>query len=384
MSAGRFAVVSSAWVTAPGSEPGVAVRSVAGALTRLAAVDIFVPEEPVPDAARARGSADNRGSADSTPRWPDGAFEVSTLPRIEAAAPRPARIGAVLVEAGAPDAMELARTHFSGVPLVAVGAATACSAIAESGSERDLAACIAVDLPASPSLPPGAGAGAGRGALHRTGLYLRIHPDARTRRHYGVRAVPPYLLVLGERAGTDRTRWPSARVRWLLARFPREHVAVIEGAVARVWRSRSCVARFEVHTRMDLWLLLAGARVVVDLLPGAVFAREPVEALRYGVPVVVPCGSPADGLVAAGGGLGFSSTAELLACVEEAVEPDRRATLAAAGKAVADHWYGDPGGLADRLREVLAGMRLGEELPLRPPTTGPAAGRRARSPSSPS
>jgi hypothetical protein len=103
---------------------------------------------------------------------------------------------------------------------------------------------------------------------------------------------------------------------------------------------------------MDLWILMAQATGLVDLLPGGVFARECIESLRYGVPVAVPAGSAADG-IAERGGLRFSSTAELLSCADALFDPAVREALGSAGRAAADHWYGDPEGLVRRLEVAL-------------------------------
>ncbi len=320
-----MAVLTKSWASAPLGEMAAALRSIAGALSRVADVDVVVPGDG--------------------PRIADGAFDLTPVggpardrwPAPDRVAAAPARYRAVLIEAADVGGRELAASIARGAPVWAVG---------RTGSSKG--ALLAVDLQASAEegelRAPG---------LHRVGLYARVHPGASTRRHYGLRSTPEYLVVLGDRLGMPKSPWPSERIRWLLARFSRRHVVVLEGGVARVWRSRSCVAEFGVHTRMDLWILMARALGVVDLRPGDVFARECVEALRYGVPIAVPVGSAADGLARSGGGLRFSSTAELLASVDALFDPPTRQTLSAVGKQVADRWYGDPDSLVARLAVVL-------------------------------
>jgi hypothetical protein len=320
----RIAVLSPSWVEAPHSEIAEAVRSIAGALSRLAPVDVFVPGD---------------GAS-----FADGAFDVTP---IGAARASRARYEAVVVEAGRRG--ELVRSAGSlaaGAPVLAVGGAR-----------------FTVDgvLDVGPDGADG-GSGAGTGfdggagtapAVHHVGLYARVHPDARSRRHYGLGGIADYLLVLGDRPGVPATPTPSDRTRWLLARFARQHVVVVEGGVARAWRSRSCVAQFDVHTRMDLWILMAQSKGVVDLLPGDVYARECVEALRLGVPIVVPGGSAADRLASAAGGMRFTSTAELLSCAEALDDPATRTALASFGREAADRWYGDPHAVVARLAGAL-------------------------------
>ena len=336
MSDGRVAVLGGSWTRAPQGEMAAAVRSIAGAFSRLAAVDVFVP-----------GDASRRddGAFDLTPLgapagtgWP--ATSAGNLAARFPAPGTPRHFRAVLVEAGDDGARALAASLAPGAPVLSVGRA-----------EGATDARLAVDL------VPGTGtARLSAPGVHPTGLYARVHLGASSRRHYGLRSTPGYVLVLGDRPGAPTSPWPSGRVRWLLARFARRYLVVVEGGVARVWRSRSCVTAFEVHTRMDLWILMARAAGVVDLRPGEVFARECVESLRYGVPVAVPAGSAAEGLTRSGGGLRFSSTAELLSCVDALFDPATRETFGSKGKEVVDHWYGDPDGLVTRLAGALASL----------------------------
>ncbi|HTX63636.1 MAG TPA: hypothetical protein VMD28_08335 [Acidimicrobiales bacterium] len=340
----RVAVVSSSWIRAPHHELAVAARSIAGAVSRLAEVDVFV--------------------AGRNPPHGDGAFDVSP---IDGAAPPPVPYRAVLVEAGADegagidDAAAVASLT-RGARVLSLGGAApmALDGVLDVGLER--AGGAGDTAQAAPGREPTGGDVACARLVHRVGLYARVHPGAAGRRHQGLGSVRDYLLVLGDRVGEPTTSSPSDRARWLLARFPRRYVVVLEGGVARAWRSRARVAQFGVHTRMDLWLLMAQAWAVVDLLPGDVYARECVESLRYGVPVVVPLGSAAEGLAQAGGGLRFASTAQLLDCVEEIGDPATRWKLASAGHELADRWYGDPQGFVARLAVALG-------LPTRAPAT---------------
>ncbi len=349
----RIAVLTASWRSAPLGETATAIRSIAGALSQLAAVDVFVPGTGPQAADGAFDPVPIGAGADAT--WP-AAADATTA----------ARYRAVVVEAGDTGALGLAASMAPDVPVLCVGRAgragqtaqashaagatdAGMSATARAATAR-AGAVLAVDL-----LPDEGDTSTGP-SVHRIGLYARVHPGASARRHYGLRAISDYLLVLGDRTGAPLDPWPSRRARWLLARFPRRYLVVVEGGTARIWRSRSCVGEFGVHTRMDLWILMAQATGVVDLLPGEVFARECVESLRYGVPVAVPDGSAADGLANGGGGLRFTSTAELLSCADALFDPATRDPLAARGREVADRWYGDPDALLRRLDGVLGAL----------------------------
>lgn len=349
MSEPRIAVFSTSWIPAPQREITVAARSIIGALSRLAGVDVFVPG--------------------AGPPFGDGAFDVTPID----GEPHPrTKYRAVLVEmgntgntgntgnSGDEETAAKVASLVQGAPVLSVGAAP----IAVDGV-LDVGLHNVDELGEVGDGREGDGGNGGRAlpVVHHVGLYARVDPGASGRRHHGLRSVPEYVLVLGDRPGVPTTPTPSDRARWLLARFPRRYVVVLEGGVARAWRSRSCIAQFDVHTRMDLWILMAQAQGVVDLLPGDVYARECVESLRYGVPIVVPGGSAADRLARAAGGMRFDSTGELLSCVEALGDPATRATLASGGREVSDRWYGDPHGFTTRLAGALGLPAPAHSLP---------------------
>lgn len=327
--AARVAVLSAAWGS--GDETAFATRVLAGAASRLGPVDVFRPAPPggVPD-----GAFDPRGVGEPAPgySWPaDG-----VVPPADPAAYR-----AVLVDAGDREGAVLASSLLPGVPALCPGRAAVPG--------------IALRL----DLGPGGGdvdlgSDGGRGAaLASVGLHVPVQALAAERPHHELGPVAGYVLVLSGRgprdADPDR---PPAEVAWLVARFPRRYVVTVENAVAAVWRSRSCVRRFDVHTRMDLWRLMAHSFALVDLRPGDLFARECVESLAYGVPVVVPEGSAAEVLAARGAGITFAGIAGLLGAVSALSDAGERARVAAAGVEVAVTWYGDPQGLVRRLGAV--------------------------------
>jgi hypothetical protein len=193
------------------------------------------------------------------------------------------------------------------------------------------------------------------------GLHVPAHRLASSRGHVGI-GFTDYLLVLGDRGpdavGADS---PTALATWLAARFATRHMVVIENAMATVWRSRSLRGVLSVDTRTDLWRLIAHARLTVDLSPGPLIARECVESLLYGVPVVVPDGTTGSRLAARGGGLWFRDEAELFGCVEALDDQGVRDTLGEQGRALASRWYGDALGFVRRVSEVLA--QLGVVVP---------------------
>lgn len=314
----------------PGSEAGFAARVLAGAASRLGPVDVFGPWDP---GRRADGAFDPQGIGRPPPgrRWPpEGA------PREQG----PYR--AVLVDGNDAHAVTLAASIAPRAPVLGIGGRTL----------DGMAACL--------DLLPTSGPVAGRIAV---GLQVPVHVLASERPHLELGPVGDYLLVLSDRspAASDPAT-PPEPVAWLVARHPRRHTVLVENGMASVWRSRSCLRRFGVHTRMDLWRLVAHARATVDLGPGPLFGRECVESVRYGVPVVVPVGSGAEGLAQAGAALRVDGTAALLDAVEALDEPATADRLRRAGAAL-DRWTGEPVLLVHRLAEALDTAGLSSRSP---------------------
>ena len=108
-----------------------------------------------------------------------------------------------------------------------------------------------------------------------------------------------------------------------------------------------------VYTRTDLWRLLAHARLTIDLAPGRIIARECIESLLFGTPIVVPEQSTARAHALAGGGMTFSGYQELLACVTRLADEGVRTTLSADGRRYADARYGDQRFFVDSVTRAL-------------------------------
>lgn len=333
----RVAVLSRSWRPTDAPKPlagaalaeqRAAVRSLAGALSRCAAVDVLVPGPG--GSSRADGAFDTAGIGPSAPggHWPaPGALGCAEGHRWDA----------VVVDAGDDGAVLVSRALAPGAPVLAVG-----RSVPGAGAAEGISALLDVGTDG------GASDDQGR-RRHAVGLYARVHPYAAERRHHELGEVRDYVLVLSAGGGGR----PEDETSWLLARCARRHVVVVDDAVAHLWRSRSRLYGFEVHSRMDLWRLMAHAWATVDLAPGPLYGRECVEALRYGVPVVAPAGSSVDGLARQGALTSFRGSAGLVRSIGALEDPGTRARMGAAGKAVADRWYGDPEALVRRVADAL-------------------------------
>jgi hypothetical protein len=182
-------------------------------------------------------------------------------------------------------------------------------------------------------------------------MQVPVNPLAAAHRHNGFGFVD-YLLVLSDRVGDHEL--PPDGAAWLTAGLHRANVVVVENAKASVWRGRALRGVTSVDSRTDLWRLVAHARACVDLGPGSIIARECVESLRYGTPIIVPeHAAAAAAHAAAGGGLTFDSMADLLHCARRFDDAGFRSHLSQSGRAYADSTYGSPSTFTDSVHHAL-------------------------------
>ncbi len=181
------------------------------------------------------------------------------------------------------------------------------------------------------------------------GVHVPVNQLAGAHRHHGF-GFTDYTLVLG---GADGTELPS-EAAWLTAADADADIVVVFDGLATAWRGRAKRGVVSVHTRMDLWRLMAHASACIDLAPGPLVARECIEALRLGTPIIVPdVTGPAAAHAEAGGGWTFGDPAALLDAAARLRLASERAPVAAAGRKYADDRYGRPDALLTPLAEAL-------------------------------
>ncbi len=189
----------------------------------------------------------------------------------------------------------------------------------------------------------------GDGDVWPGGPFVTVDPGAMAHRHHGF-GFTGYVFVLSDRVG--RQGAPPAAVAWLTSAFHDCDIVLVEDAVASAWKGRSLRGTTPVDTRMDLWRLVAHAGVCVDLAPGSFVARECVEALRLGTPIIVPAAAPvASALARACGGGTFSDTWGLIEATDKLL--GETAVASARAKEYADAAYGDPEAFAAGLQRLL-------------------------------
>ena len=176
-------------------------------------------------------------------------------------------------------------------------------------------------------------------AVRCIGAPLSANPTARSEPNPWV-GDTGYVLVRTDAAADDTGTAAADLARILRLRFPERPVGVCHTDAFCVWHQGRRSTGWPVTRSSDLARLMAWAAVTVDLRPGALFARECVESLLHGAPVVVPRDSRALEHARRGGGLWFGDAAEMITCVETVLQPRTRAALSEQGQASALATYG--------------------------------------------
>ena len=196
-------------------------------------------------------------------------------------------------------------------------------------------------------------AGGGDGTTD-VGLHVPVNRMAERHRHHGFGFVGYQLVLSGDVDGSPVE--PEREVKELGASFPDDDIVLVKEGRAQAWRGSVLRGEISVDTRMDLWRLLAHALFVVDLAPGPHLARECVEALRFGTPIVVPTVSPAAAEHArATGGEVFDDLEGLVSATSRLSREPERSRASALGRRYADERYGRPAALVARLGALFGG-----------------------------
>jgi hypothetical protein len=325
VSRSNVVVLSASW-TERDAELTFVTRALAGAASRQASVQIVTPARS--EGVEPDGAFDISGIGADTPTDRDGRREWPTPARARWT-DRPDN-ATWLLDQSSPGAAAVFHAFGDGSPAHAV---TSVSGFA------------APDVSPLPLLP-------GTGPAQTLGVYVPVNPLAAHHRHGGL-GFTGYLLVLSDRGSRPVVTPPTAAVAWLTARFHDEYVVVVEGGSAAVWKGRALRGVVGVDTRTDLWRLMAHARVVIDLAPGPVIARECLESLRFGTPIVVPTDTAGAAPADAGGGLTYSGVPELLERVERLLDGGERDRCSREGAAYANSRHGDPTTFVADLARVL-------------------------------
>ena len=198
-----------------------------------------------------------------------------------------------------------------------------------------------------------AAAGGGDGAID-LGLHVPVNRMAEEHRHHGFGFTGYQLVLLGDVDGV--TEEPAREVKALGASFPQ--------TTSSSWgtaRPRRGAGQFYAGRSPWIHEWISGAcsltrSFVVDLAPGLYLARECVEALRFGAPIVVPASSSAAAEHALATGQhrlrrcrgAHHAAGRLRRASERSVSLER-------GRRYADERYGRPAELIERLGDIVSG-----------------------------
>jgi hypothetical protein len=188
---------------------------------------------------------------------------------------------------------------------------------------------------------------------HALGLPVPVNPLAAKHRHNGLGFVG-YILVLSNRLETPTDRSPPELAGWLSAAFHSDHIVVIEAGSASVWQGRVLRGIVPVESRTDFWRLLAHAEATVDLEPGPIVARECIESLRFGTPVVVPASSVAAAHTVSGAAMTYVDASSLISSIDRLKAAGDTTDTQERARRYGDRWFGNPEQFVSHLESELA------------------------------
>lgn len=111
--------------------------------------------------------------------------------------------------------------------------------------------------------------------------------------------------------------------------------------------------------RLDTWRWIARSLALLDPAPHRLLGRNAIEALQYGVPVLVPDNGAASREHAerGNGGLWYRSYQDLAACIDALrSRSGLRQDLSASGRAYAEETYGDPKRFISAVTDAIAAI----------------------------
>ncbi len=391
----RAIVVTDRWDE--GDEADLALRSVAGVLSRSRLVDVLVT------------------SGATAGHHHDGAFDVEVLTADPADTPTRAVVMEALAASSATvsprrwalpapadtilGGVEAGTWHQAGARIAAAEPALVLLAGAPPAAALDLIAglpastrVVAMPLTADERRLARDGVTA---VLHAVDAVLATNPAevAHIARLTGVTAVEvgvhlpgnphsrreppamlsgwPYAVVVGaaRHVGDEAIAHPEAADdtfgmgAWLAGRLapasPSDglgplRIAAVRGRELAVWERGRAELWPVVASRSDLWRILAFARVVVAVDPGPLLARSVLESLLHATPVVARTGTVAAAhLQASGGGLWADDDAGMVEAAALLMEDaDAAERLGLAGQAWAEARFGDLDAFAGRVEQA--------------------------------
>jgi hypothetical protein len=199
-------------------------------------------------------------------------------------------------------------------------------------------------------------------------LGFALNRSATTQRLFGVRFFGRYILLL-RRFPPDGARFERVVTHEVLRDVLEDRVSVaeVDGNVWRVADAENTLVLPVNPTRVNLWRLMAHATFTVDLRPPGVVGREAIESMLFGTPVIAAEGSAAMAHVAAAdGGLWYRDAGELLDASRVLMDRSLRERLSTQASVYAEAHHGQMDDFVTRTARLVLGAEA-----LRPAGLGP-------------
>jgi hypothetical protein len=194
------------------------------------------------------------------------------------------------------------------------------------------------------------------GDVHPLHLALTLNYGATRSGLFGVRFFGKFVLVIRS-FPPGGPRYTHTVTHELLRDILEDvSVAEVDGDKWRIADRENTLELPVNPTRVNLWRLMAHALFTVDLRPQGPLARESIESMLLGTPVVVPESTAAASIAeAAGGGLWYRDLGEILDCSRLLMNASLRSTLAEQAQRYAQLHHGDMTGFVERIGAIVLG-----------------------------
>ncbi len=188
--------------------------------------------------------------------------------------------------------------------------------------------------------------------VHRIGAPLAANQSALSEPNTWV-GDTGYILVLTD-SGSEEAHQETDLSRLIRLRFPDIPVGISHSDSFCAWHHGRLSQGWAVERSSDMARLMAWARLTVDLRPGRLFARQCIDSLLYGTPIVIAHDNrPAREHAERGrGGLWFADPAQLTWCIEALLDGPSRDTFSDQGRSYAEDEYGSTDRFIERVTSV--------------------------------
>jgi hypothetical protein len=188
------------------------------------------------------------------------------------------------------------------------------------------------------------------GRVRKIGFALQVNRIAETTEPLGFEG-KPVLAVSGASAPPRVLRTFFEKIRKIDTEVEVCLLSDVEPSEAPGTNVRTC------RTRVDFWRWMSRAIAVIDPVPHRILARDVLEAMLYGTPVIVEeeGGASREHAEVGNGGLWYRDSAELAACIGALRSDATRRALGAQGRGYAEREYGDPAAFVQRVTDAVFG-----------------------------